>query len=183
MAFKVRSLHAGLKESERAAVAKSFREDNDIQILVCSYNVSALGLNLHTDCWNCVLFEAGKNTNTEIQGYGRLRRLNQRMEQHITRLYVVNTINCWQEGWNLKKMRPEIAGWGGEAIENVQKEVEAICQGGIWLEWPENDRAHYRYRSPTLEWASSTPSWFQRGRYGYRLRCDWGAVYCLRYID
>ncbi|KAH0559709.1 hypothetical protein GP486_003770 [Trichoglossum hirsutum] len=50
------------------------------------------------------------------------------MEQQITRLYVVNTINCWQEGWNLKKMRPEIAGWGGEAIENVQKEVEAICQ-------------------------------------------------------
>ncbi|KAI9771313.1 MAG: hypothetical protein M1840_002283 [Geoglossum simile] len=33
MVFKVKSLHAGLKESERAALAKSFREDNDIQIL------------------------------------------------------------------------------------------------------------------------------------------------------
>jgi hypothetical protein len=50
------------------------------------------------------------------------------MEQHITCLYVINTINHWQEGRNLKKMRPEIAGWGGEAIANVQKEVEAICQ-------------------------------------------------------
>ncbi|KAI9776102.1 MAG: hypothetical protein M1839_000615 [Geoglossum umbratile] len=71
MALKVTSLHAGLKESERAAVAQSFREDNDIQILVCSYNVSALGLYPHTDCWNCILFEAGKNT--ETQGYKRGR--------------------------------------------------------------------------------------------------------------
>jgi hypothetical protein len=123
MRFKVDTILSQMTLEQRMAVSNRFNdpEDKSIEILVCSYRVSSLGINLHLDCSDCVLFEPAVNTNTEIQAYGRLHRLGQEKEQRIYRLSMTNSFNEYQEYRMLCKMRAEIAGWIGDKEEIVKE--------------------------------------------------------------
>ncbi|KAI9769012.1 MAG: hypothetical protein M1839_003842 [Geoglossum umbratile] len=130
MRFKVETILSQMTLDERMAVSDSFNDPDDksIEILLCSYRVSSLGINLHLDCSDCVLFEPAMNTNTEIQAYGRLHRLGQQNEQRVYRLSMANSFNEYQDYRMLCKMRAEIAGWMGDR-EEIVKELLADGDG------------------------------------------------------
>lgn len=66
-------MHAGTSNTERSEIAKQFNDANSsLEILICMYDVSALGLNLQRACSDVAVMTAARSTATEVQGTPKL---------------------------------------------------------------------------------------------------------------
>lgn len=68
-----------------------------IRILVMSFLVSGLGLNLWAQCHENVVMEVGSSYTIEYQGWCRIRRIGQKHVQRTTRLVNRETLDAQQE--------------------------------------------------------------------------------------
>lgn len=56
MGFRMKTMHAGTTAAERFELAKEFNEPaSELQMLICMFDVSTLGLNLQKTCSNVVI--------------------------------------------------------------------------------------------------------------------------------
>jgi len=96
--FHVEVMRSNLPAVAKSELAAKFRDPTSrVQILLCTYRVGGVGLNLHVSCNHVVLFEAGMSTAVEIQGYHRTRRQGQTRQQMFWRLFQIDSINAYQE--------------------------------------------------------------------------------------
>ncbi|KAJ6176868.1 Helicase C-terminal [Penicillium canescens] len=84
----VRSFHSALNAQERDTLVESFNDPkSDLRVLVMTYDVGTVGLNLHVACDRIVLSSPGKSWGQESQAIGRCLR--------VTSVYPVTAIRCF----------------------------------------------------------------------------------------
>jgi hypothetical protein len=72
----IRTLHAGLATSERDALIHTFNDPgSDLNVMIMTYDVGSVGLNLHEACDRVILSAPGKSWNHEAQAAGRCLRV------------------------------------------------------------------------------------------------------------
>jgi hypothetical protein len=77
MLIDARVFHSSLDNSERAKLVKEFNDpESSIQCLIMTYDVGAIGLNLHESCNRVVITSIGINRAQESQLAGRVLRVS-----------------------------------------------------------------------------------------------------------
>lgn len=71
-----RTMHAGLNNLERECLVDEFNNpESPLKVLVITYDIGLVGLNLHTACNLVVLSAPGKSWSQEAQAFGRCLRV------------------------------------------------------------------------------------------------------------
>lgn len=66
------AFHSGLSHEERASMVKTFNDPNStLKILIMTYDVGAVGLNLHHACNRVIILDPGASRAAESQLAGR----------------------------------------------------------------------------------------------------------------
>lgn len=72
----VRTLHAGLSALERDALIQKFNDpESELKVMIMTYDVGSVGLNLHEACDRVILSAPGRSWNHEAQAAGRCLRV------------------------------------------------------------------------------------------------------------
>lgn len=118
------SLHAGLSDHERTTVVARFTKQPDTcHVLVCSYRVGSVGLNLQNLCHINVIFEPAVSAPVQDQAIFRTRRLHQKYQQTTILLNQLGTFNEWQYENQKRKVIPGLIAQiddSGEVQWNVE---------------------------------------------------------------
>lgn len=77
-----------------------------IRVLVMSFAVSGLGLNLWAQCHENIVMEISTSYTIEYQGWCRIRRIGQKHVQRTTRLVNRETLDAQQEKAMLQNVAP-----------------------------------------------------------------------------
>ena len=73
-----------MSTQKRSAVKTEFADsENDVKILLVTYSICLLELNLHHMCHAIVILEPALNMNTIIQMIEQVHHLNQKYHQNI----------------------------------------------------------------------------------------------------
>lgn len=137
----VHQLRADLKKDERDTLIHDFDKDPDrVKILICSYMVSASGLNLHGHCRTVIEFEPAPSEGIRKQVLGRVQRIGQkRWVRHVS-LMTKNSFNTRQEASSLLKSLPALMTqlnmevWGaseGEDDRDIPLEDWVVHEGDL----------------------------------------------------
>lgn len=88
---------------DRSKAIKMFRDRDDIKILIAGLKCGGLGLNFP---WanRCITLDLWWNHAVEQQAFGRIFRIGQKKETHMTRVVVRNTIDMRLLSMQLYKM-------------------------------------------------------------------------------
>src|SRR5438034_8907958 len=82
--FKILMLRVSMSTQKRSAVKTEFADsENDVKILLVTYSICLLELNLHHMCHAIVILEPALNMNTIIQMIEQVHHLNQKYHQNI----------------------------------------------------------------------------------------------------
>ncbi|KAG0646207.1 DNA repair rad5 [Hyphodiscus hymeniophilus] len=88
----------------RSRAIKKFRDDDYVQILIAGLKCGGLGLNFP---WanRCISLDLWWNHAVEQQAFGRIFRIGQKKETHMTRLIVKNTVDVRLLSMQLHKLK------------------------------------------------------------------------------
>lgn len=120
------TIAAGSSMNDRTEAATNFNDPrSDCTVLLTTYNLGGLGLNLHTECSRVVLMEPSLNFNAEFQAIGRVHRLGQREPQKVWHLFQDHTISRWIMWNSQRKILPQIAAQSQQVITPALEAVLA----------------------------------------------------------
>ncbi len=103
----IASLHANMTEQQRANTIDAFTDNpGGSQVLVCSYRVGSIGLNLQNLCHFAIVVEPATSSPIQDQAIFRIRRLNQHKKQTTILLHQRHTHNDWQYANQKRKVLP-----------------------------------------------------------------------------
>ena len=91
------ALHTALVPGERSAVVGIFNNSPTPQILISTFGISGLGIDLQTRCSIAVLYETAINQTIEEQSIGRIYRRGQTSSPVVYRLDMMGGFQYWQE--------------------------------------------------------------------------------------
>ncbi|KAI0386817.1 SNF2 family N-terminal domain-containing protein [Hypomontagnella monticulosa] len=106
-----RTLHAGLKNTERRELIASFNDDSDhsCQILIQMYTVGFAGSNLHKNCSQVLVASQAHSLPVQWQAVHRVIRVGQESDVQVYRLKVNNSYHSFRESRQVEKILPELA--------------------------------------------------------------------------
>ena len=82
--FKILMLRVSMSTQKRSAVKTEFADlKSDVKILLVTYSICSLELNLHHMCHAVVILESALNMNTIIQTIKQVHCLSQKYHQNI----------------------------------------------------------------------------------------------------
>ncbi|KAI0026280.1 hypothetical protein F4780DRAFT_719220 [Xylariomycetidae sp. FL0641] len=116
MMFRCETLHAGLKEWERAQLTAQFRskDPDSPQILIQTYQVGSQGVNLQGACHTVIVTSPAPNLATEEQAVARVIRVSQTHTVTVFRINVPHSHHEYVRSRQLMKIVPDVAGRVGE---------------------------------------------------------------------
>lgn len=151
------TLGAFQKPEEREAVIAAFTERDDCaHVLVSTYAVAAVGLNLQPKCWRVHLIESAHNLGTQTQALGRAVRVgNPSPVVWLYEYYVENTFDSLTIWRNIEKAIPQamaeinrvvFAGEEGSSDDSVDL-GDWVFKGGEMVKldevsWEEGEKPH-----------------------------------------
>ncbi|KAH8678935.1 SNF2 family N-terminal domain-containing protein [Tricladium varicosporioides] len=105
----------------RSKAVKMFRDNPDIQIMIAGLKCGGLGLNFP---WanRCISLDLWWNHAVEQQAFGRIFRIGQKKETHMTRLVIKNTVDfrlLSMQLHKLKHLEKVVDGEGGEGKKGL----------------------------------------------------------------
>ncbi|KAJ5833227.1 hypothetical protein N7474_001538 [Penicillium riverlandense] len=107
MLIDARVFHSGLDNSERAKLVKEFNDpESSIQCLIMTYNVGAIGLNLHEACKRVVITSIGINRAQESQLAGRIRS---KFPATVVRRMTLNSHDQFRSARQIEKASLQLA--------------------------------------------------------------------------
>lgn len=126
--FNARVFHAGLSVHERSVLIKQFTQDpTSCSVLICSYGVNAMGLNLQNLCRNVHLFSPGMSKAVVDQAIGRVCRLGQTRIVLVYEYQLENKFNAMLVKRNKLKAVP------GLVAEMSPDEFSMALDIGRWV--------------------------------------------------
>ncbi|KAJ5487133.1 hypothetical protein N7530_001433 [Penicillium desertorum] len=65
-------MHAKLNDQERRSLVENFNDPkSNLKVMIITYNIGSVGLNLHEACDFVILSAPGRNWSQEAQAFGR----------------------------------------------------------------------------------------------------------------
>jgi hypothetical protein len=106
--LSLRSVHTA---ADRQATLDKFNNPSEgVDVLVSTFNLCALGVNMHGHCWTIVMFSLPYNLSTITQTIGRVYRMGQKRNAEIYIVTVDGTYDQITQSVIAKKMMPQLAG-------------------------------------------------------------------------
>lgn len=114
------TIAAGSSMDDRSDAATKFTDPrSSCTVLLTTYNLGGMGLDLHRECSRVVLMEPALNLNAEFQAIGRVYRLGQREPQKVWRLFQDYTIAHWVEWNSQRRILPQVAAQHQQAFAHA----------------------------------------------------------------
>lgn len=115
MGFDTLAIRASMSEDERSLAAERFNDPMDpSQVLLSTFELVGFGMNLHGACNVLVILEEPRNTNTKLQGLGRVFRMAQKYVQYVYVVQNKGTIDGYVESNNYVKFKDLLRALGRE---------------------------------------------------------------------
>lgn len=159
--FKCEALTSDLGFYDRRRIINGFNEGGKIEILICQYLVSGVGIDLHHNCATAVIYEPGRSAAQEALAWSRIRRLGQRHEQQVYRLVTMNTANEWIDTNQWRKLGDSVNGLGRDWLKTAMDQIKRdgldgeeaadVIRRSIDLFGEETLGIHGQVRRPGLE--------------------------------
>ncbi|KGO68052.1 Helicase, C-terminal [Penicillium expansum] len=106
----VRTLHAGLSTSDRDTLIHKFNDpESDLKVLIMTYDVGSVGLNLHQACGRVILSAPGKSWNHEAQAAGRCLRITSKFNLTVIRIYTPDSFDTFRFDRQAEKASLQLA--------------------------------------------------------------------------
>ena len=123
---------------ERDSVIDQFNHTPDkAKVLILTYAVGSVGLNLHHSCWRIHCVECPHNDGVAMQTLGRCRRLGNPSPDNIVYFYRYYVSKTWDDDVmhrNIQKMIPEAMASLNVSIFNGEDESEGgMMDLGDWV--------------------------------------------------
>jgi len=128
------SIHSGLPFVGRKVITNAFNTQpvGSYDAMVCSYRISAEGMNFHVNCSINIAIEQADSESKQEQAEYRVTRLRQQREQYLYRYSALNSIDM---SIAFKNMRKANAHSGAvippEVLDRMAEEVNELQQSDI----------------------------------------------------
>ncbi|KAJ5619498.1 hypothetical protein N7510_003482 [Penicillium lagena] len=110
MLIDARVFHSRLDNSDRAKLVKEFNDpESSIQCLIMTYDVGAIGLNLHEACNRVVITSIGINRAQESQLAGRILRITSKFPANVVRRMTPNSHDQFRSARQMEKASLQLA--------------------------------------------------------------------------
>jgi SNF2 family DNA or RNA helicase len=116
------AIRASTRPDDRVRITRQFNnKNNSTLVLLTTFRMCSLGINLQSSCHQMVVLETARNINTLLQAIGRIHGIGQTRQQYVKILFCDHTFNRWQEYMCTKKFMAQLSGsnWGSEASQDT----------------------------------------------------------------
>ena len=135
---------AALNADRRQAMIDRFNKvEKETSVMVATYSMGSVGLNLQKNCWHVIMFDPPPNIPIGVHAVGRVRRLgNPSPVVHVHEYFLKNSFNDRLNELNIRKMLPSVmaelnerlVSQGGEASDGgVYDEDAEVVDLGDWV--------------------------------------------------
>ena len=134
---------AALNAEKRQQMIERFNDTDEGMIMVATYSMGSLGLNLQKRCWRVIMFDPPPNIPLGVQSVGRVRRLgNPSNVIHVHEYYLRKSFNDRLNELNIQKMLPNVmaemadsmvSGGDEDAEEGIPQDDEDVVDVGKFV--------------------------------------------------